>query len=309
VNESESTFPGPAGALFRRSVVPAGPWCSLAIIHGYGDHSGRHLLVMRWLGARGVACHAVDLRGQGRSAGRRGFLRGWDEYVDDLDAFLGLAALREHPPLFLLGHSHGGLVLTAAAIRGLRDVRGCILTSPFFRNRMTVPPVKRLLARAMNPLIPWLRVRTGLSDGMMTSDPAMIADTAADPLVVRMATPRWYFGSLEAQRRVLADAPRFTHPLLLLCGGADPIADVSTAEAFFHSAGSADKTMKVYPGLLHEILREVRREEVSNDILTWLRQRVPGADCDQQGHGHESMPVPPKSEQTADATHSDGRAT
>jgi lysophospholipase len=296
VNESESTFSGPAGALFRRSVVPAAAWCSVAIIHGYGDHSGRHLHVMRWLAGRGIACHGLDLRGQGNSAGRRGFLRRWDEYLDDLDAFLALPALRQHAPLFLLGHSHGGLVLAAAAIRGLGDLRGCILTSPFFRNRMTVPPVKRLVARAMDPLIPWLRVRSGLSDGMMSSDPAMIADTAADPLVMRIATPRWYFGSLDAQRRALADAPRFTRPLLLLCGGADPVADVAAAEVFFHSAGSVDKTIKVYPGLLHEILREVRREEVFSDILSWLRQRVPDAASD-----HE--------EQTADAIHPDGRTT
>ena len=274
--ESESTFPSPAGRLYRRSIVPdSHPRATVAIIHGYGDHSGRHAHVLRFLAEHGVAAHAFDFQGQGRSPGPRGFVRNWEDYLADLDAFLALPDIRSAKPLFLLAHSHGALILCAAAIRGLTaGVTGCILTSPFLRNRMRIPPYKKLLARAINPVLPWLRLRSGLSDGMMTSDPSMIADTKADPLVTRVATPRWYVGSLAAQRRVIESASNFRLPLLMLLGSADPIADIAVAERFFHESGSADKELKTYPGLLHELLRESRRQEVLADILSWLTART-----------------------------------
>ena len=75
ISETQGEFPGTGGMLFRRSARPAKPWTSLGLIHGYGDHSGRHAHFMRWMAERGVACHALDLRGQGRSSGRRGFVR------------------------------------------------------------------------------------------------------------------------------------------------------------------------------------------------------------------------------------------
>ena len=270
-NESECMFTGPAGAMFRRSVTPAESWATLVLVHGYGDHSGRHLPVMRFLAERGVACHALDLRGEGRSAGPRGFVRRWGDYLADVDSFLALPELAATVPRFLLGHSHGGLIVAAAAIRGLPGVAGCVLTSPFFRNRLPVPAYKVAFARLVNPLLPWLRLSSGLSDDMMTSDEAMKADTRADPYVHRIATPRWYLTMLEAQRRVLAGAGRCTTPLLVLCGGDDPIADEAATKAFIDAAGSADKRMKVYPGLRHEILRETSRGEAFSDVAAWLK--------------------------------------
>src|SRR5688500_19660371 len=115
----ESTFPAPGGhMLYRCSVVPAEPALAaarLAVVHGYGDHAGRYVELMTWLAGRGVGCHAFDFRGHGRSTGRRGFVRRWEEHLDDLRAFLDLPELRHDspgdPPLFVLGHSHGGLVV------------------------------------------------------------------------------------------------------------------------------------------------------------------------------------------------------
>lgn len=275
VSEVESSFRGPGGMLHLRTVQPAHPWASAGVIHGYGDHSGRHLPAMWWLAERGVACHAFDFRGQGRSEGRRGFVHQWDEYLDDLDAFLKLPNFDPDQPRFLLAHSHGALVLSAAVERGVSGVAGCILTSPYFAPRFAVPRYKIGLAHLLNPILPWLTVASGLGDEMMTSDPAMRAESKADPLVVRGATPRWYLGSLEAQSRVLAAAGRFTLPLLLLFGSADPIALEAAARAFFESAGSIDKTFKLYPGLLHEILRETTREQVFIEIFNWMRRGDP----------------------------------
>jgi len=303
----EMPFPGPAGSLYLRSALPPDGTpvvARLGIIHGYGDHSGRYANFMRWMAERGVACHAVDLRGQGKSAGRRGYVTRWDDYLDDLRAFVALEALKQRgreslflpqsergsgplsparsekgvlTPLFLLGHSHGGLVLSAGIIAGIGSdgsVAGCVLSSPFFRNRMRVPRSKLLLGRVMEPLVPWLQVPTGLRGEMMTADPEMVAQTLVDPLVTRIATPRWFFGQIKAQERVLENAGKFMLPLLVLIGDADPLADPAGGKLFYERARSTDKTIKVYPAFLHELLREKEREKVFGDVWGWMKSHI-----------------------------------
>jgi alpha-beta hydrolase superfamily lysophospholipase len=274
----EGSFRAGAMRLFRRSVRPAsGAWARLGLLHGYGDHSGRHLHAMRWLAGRGVVCHALDFRGHGLSEGRRGYVRRWEEYLDDLDAFLATDELRPSPSEgapFLLGHSHGALVLAAAGIRGGFDAAGCILTAPYFRSSMHVPWPKVAAARLLTHVAPWAPVPNGLKDEWMSSDPSMVEESGRDPLVVRNATPRWYVTMLRAQEEVLRRAPEFRLPLLVLMGDRDPIADPAAADEFRRAAGSGDARLLRYPEYLHELLREAEREVVLRAILEWLRDRA-----------------------------------
>src|SRR5260370_17291240 len=98
ISEDEGTFRGKGGALFRRSVVPPNPWATIAFVHGYGEHCARYLHFYRWMAERGVACHTFDFRGQGKSAGRRAYVRRWDEYIDHPPTFLPLTPLPPHRP-------------------------------------------------------------------------------------------------------------------------------------------------------------------------------------------------------------------
>lgn len=274
MDESESQLQSDGATLHRWSVAPPAPWATVAFVHGYGDHGRRHAHFLRWLAERGVACHAIDLRGHGRSGGRRGFVRRWDEYLDDVRAFLDEVAKHAAGPTFLFGHSHGGLVAAAAVERGIAaGVKGCVLTAPYFSSKMVVPRAKVMLAKVLDPVVPWVRVGSGLPPEWMTADEGMIADSRADSLVLRSATPRWYLTTLAVQQDVMTRAGEFRVPLLLLFGDADPVADLVTARRFFEAAGATDKTMKVYPGLLHELSREVERETVFNDVLAWLKSR------------------------------------
>src|SRR5579859_2625672 len=128
IDQHEGTFQVGGVTLFRRHIIPRRPWAHLGIIHGYGDHSGRFVHFMKWMAERGVACHGFDLRGQGRSTGRPGYVRRWEDYLDDLSAFLALDELAQARPLFLLGHSHGALVLAVAVIGGRITAQGCVMT-------------------------------------------------------------------------------------------------------------------------------------------------------------------------------------
>src|SRR5438270_186998 len=113
------TIPSGSHRLHHTAVVPPTPhFARLAFLHGYGDHSGRYLHFLQWMAGHGVACHAVDFRGHGRSTGKKAHVNRWDEYLDDLTAFLNIRELSsagdDRTPVFALGHSHGGLIAAAA---------------------------------------------------------------------------------------------------------------------------------------------------------------------------------------------------
>src|SRR5690348_7750839 len=103
VQTSEASLACNGVVLHQWSVAPQTPWATVAFVHGYGDHAGRHAHFLRWLAERGVACHAIDLRGHGRSTGRRGFVKRWEEYLDDVTVFLQRAAQEPTTPVFLSG--------------------------------------------------------------------------------------------------------------------------------------------------------------------------------------------------------------
>lgn len=258
------------------------PIARLAILHGYGDHAGRFVHFMRWMADRRVECHALDFRGHGRSTGRRAYVARWDEYLDDLVAFLAIEELATKtpsptaeavPPLFVLGHSHGGLIAAAAAIAGRLHCRGVILSSPYLDLMMPVPLAKRLAAHVGSWLFPSLAIRSGVADQPLSSDPAMIADTKADPMSLGIATPRWFKTATAAQANVRARAAEFTLPLLMLIPGQDTIANPAASQAFFDHCGSKDKMIRRYEEFRHEILRELGRERAFKDILTFIGSR------------------------------------
>lgn len=285
----ESTFTtsrAPGLTFHRSSVCPADSAAIVArllIVHGYGDHSGRYAQAMNWLAGRGIACHAFDLRGHGRSSGKRAYVRQWAEYLDDLRACLEQPDIeypRHATSLFVLGHSHGGLVVAVAGIRqtlAAPRIAGVILSAPYLVNAFRVPMHKSIVAQISNFCWPSLRVRSGIRPSMGSSDPAMVEESIRDPLMLRCATPRWYVGQRRAQREAMREMNRFTLPLLMLQGDADTIADPRGGKEFHDRAGSPDKTMIVYPGFKHEPLREAARERVYRDIHRWILQRSSAA--------------------------------
>jgi alpha-beta hydrolase superfamily lysophospholipase len=266
--------------LYTRLVRPPQPLAVVGIVHGYGDHSGCYVELMERLAAAGFESHAVDFRGHGRSGGRRGFARRWSDFLDDLETFV--ARLRraaggqlhaEAQPLFLLGQSHGALLLVHAALHGLADIRGMVFTSPYLRFTLPVPPWKLSFGRLIASVAPGFPMPTDIRVEMLTADPAILELARSDPLSLRIVTPGWFFAAQRAQTEALARAPDFRVPLLVVQGGRDPITDPAATEAFYNRLGSEDKTYRCFPDMRHETLREVGRREVGETIVEWLRSR------------------------------------
>lgn len=261
-------------ALYRHVVKPvATPWARVGVVHGYGDHGGRYLHLLKYLAKRGVAASSFDYRGHGRAGGRRAYAKEWGEYLEDLDVFV--ATLEGDGPVFVIAHSHGGLMAAAAGIEGrLPGVRGVVFSAPYFAHGQRVGWPRNAFAAVANRVVPWALVNNGLTPEMLSSDREMIEDSLRDELAIRCATPRWWMTVRAKQAEVMRRAGEFQSPMLMLVAGKDPIALPAAAEAFFETAGSPHKRIERYPEMVHEILRERGRERVFETIVAWMRERA-----------------------------------
>jgi alpha-beta hydrolase superfamily lysophospholipase len=258
--------------LFWQRYTPKAPRATVLVLHGGGDHSGRYPALTAALVRAGYQVALVDLRGHGQSDGRRWHVDAFRENLADLDAFVaklsqdGVAGDR----LFVVGHSHGGLVAALWGMSRGRHVSGFVLSSPYFKLAIAPPTLKVLGAKLAGRVLPWLPVDAGLDLADLTSDEELRRWTDRDPLYGRKTTPRWYEESSRAQGEALRRAPEFKAPLLVLAGGADRIADPAAARRFVAAAGSEDKRVVVYDGFRHEIFNEVRRDEPIREAIAWL---------------------------------------
>lgn len=248
----------------------------ILVVHGFGEHCGRYEHVMRRLHACGYDVCAFDYRGHGRSQGRRSFIIRFAKYLDDLDAFIRFAMSRgaANSKVYLLGHSLGGLIVSSYVLEQPEGIDGIILSSPFLGFKVKVNPAKALLAKVMSGAWPTLALPTELPSSDLSTDEAVGLAYDADPLVNKVATTRWFTETVDQQEMLVRDANRITVPTLLLQAGDDRIADADVAQNFLAVIGAADKELRWYDGMFHEIFNEVRKDEVFNDLEAWLQKHV-----------------------------------
>ena len=264
--------------LFWHTAKAASPVAHVALVHGYAEHLGRHVEITRALVAAGYTAHLIDCRGHGQSGGKRAHVDQFEDYLADLELFL--ARIQEQArglPVFMLGHSHGGLIAARYLLDKPDAVRGAVLSSPYLRLKLQVPALKLMAGKLMARVLPSLPMKNELKVEQLTRDVAIQNATRADPLYQQIATPGWFTASNAAQETVLRRATEFVTPFLLLVGGADPIADPAAGREFFEHATSKDKQHKQYDGLLHELFHEPERDLVFKDVVGWLDERARGA--------------------------------
>jgi alpha-beta hydrolase superfamily lysophospholipase len=246
-----------------------------AIVHGYGEYSGRYLNSANYFVPRGYALYAYDLRGHGQSAGQRGHIDRFSQYLADTDLFLKL--VREQQPgrkVILLGHSVGGLIAAAYALEHPGELTELILSSAFLRFKMKVPVWKMTLGRVLASVMPTFTMSNDVSAELLSHDPAVVAAYDIDPLNHHVATARWGTEIMAAQKQTLDRADELKIPVLVLYAGDDQIADPEGSALFFERARVTDKTRRCYVGYYHETFNEVNKEAVFQDIEAWLAERV-----------------------------------
>ncbi|HYF61082.1 MAG TPA: alpha/beta hydrolase [Burkholderiaceae bacterium] len=259
--------------------APGAPRAAVAMVHGLGEHHGRHEGVRQALHREGFAVAAADLRGFGRSPGARGHVDGWDDYRRDVAAIVGLArSLAEGRPVFLYGHSMGGLIVLDVALRRPEGLAGVVASAPALEPAGPRRPVLEALSRPLAAIAPGRAIELGLDPAGLSTDPAVVEAYRADPLVHGRVSMRWGAEILRTMAEVRAAAPRFPLPLLLLHGDDDPINAPAGSVAFHAACGHPDRTLRRYPGSRHEVHHDVGRRAFERDLVRWIGERAQRAE-------------------------------
>ena len=261
--------------LYWQGWLPPSPRGVLLLCHGLGEHAGRYGNVVDAVVPDGWAVYGLDLRGHGLSGGRRAHIERYADLLADVDVFRRTVVAR-HPglPVVLLGHSMGGQIALAYALDHQDDLAGLVLSAPALAGDVVPKPVVPLL-RALGRVAPRLRP-AGIDVTKISKDPAVVAGYQADRLV-HHGKPTLALGlGIVGQFAVLPERARtLTLPLLLQHGSADALTDPAGTRLLSDTAGSADKTVRWYDGLWHEIYNEPERARPLADLREWLRRTFP----------------------------------
>ncbi|MEO1622919.1 MAG: lysophospholipase [Cyanobacteria bacterium J06632_3] len=255
----------------------------LALVHGLGEHCGRYCAVVKGLTSAGYAVFGFDNQGHGKSEGQRGHINRWQDYRDNIQAFLQLVREQEPTaPLFLMGHSLGGLIVLDYVLRNAKspqfqalNIQGLIVSAPPIQPMDgTATTTRIMLARVLSGLLPRLTLKMGLDGGGLSRDRSVIVQAEEDPLTHPYVTLRWGSETLTTLDWVKAHIHQLSLPILLTHGEADPIIDPAGTKAIFEQIQSPNKTLNIYPDSFHEPHNDLDADRVVADLVDWVNANV-----------------------------------
>jgi acylglycerol lipase len=272
----EDTFTGTGGLrVFYRSWRPAdAARAVVVIVPGFNSHSGYYEWAAGQLTATGVAAYAVDLRGRGKSDGDRFYVESFDEYLSDVDGAVNVARSHEPGlPVFLLGHSAGGVLACLYALEHQARLAGLLCES--FAFQTPAPDFALAALKGLSHLFPHAHV-LHLKNEDFSRDALIIQAMNADPLIANETQPTQTVAELvRADERLKEAFPNITLPVLILHGTADRAARVSGSQMFNDAVGAKDKTLKLYTGGFHDLLNDLDKKTVMADITAWIEAHLP----------------------------------
>jgi alpha-beta hydrolase superfamily lysophospholipase len=260
--------------LFIRSWRPASAARGVvAIVPGFNSHGGYYLWVAEQLTSRNLTVFAVDLRGRGLSEGERFYVDSFADYASDVHAMVTLARARAPGvPVFLFGHSAGGVVSTAYALDHQAELAGLICESVAFQ--VPAPEFALAVIKGLSHVAPHTHVLK-LRNEDFSRDRDVVKFMNQDPLIAHEVQPTKTVAEMvRADERLKRGFPRLTIPVLILHGTKDKATKPSGSRYFFDNAGSSDKTLKLYDGHVHDLLNDLGREIVMRDVARWIEARI-----------------------------------
>jgi alpha-beta hydrolase superfamily lysophospholipase len=245
----------------------------VVLVHGLGEHSGRYDVLAQRLNSWGFAVRGYDQYGHGESGGVRGALPSAGRLIDDLTEVVESTRKRIQPgePLIVLGHSLGGLVAAAAVAQDVITVEALVLSSPAFDAGLN--PLQKFLVATLPGVVPNLTLGNGLDPQFLSHDADVVALYRADPLVHDRISARLARFIADTCPQVLAHAPLWSVPTLLMYAGADRLVRPRGSRAFADGAPARVVTSRCFEDLYHEIFNEVDARPVYDQLRKWLDER------------------------------------
>jgi len=271
--EQKLSGSGGLGIVVRSWRPDTKPRGIVAIVPGFNSHSGYYGWVADQLVAAGYAVHAVDLRGRGKSDGERFYVQQFSDYLSDVDRMMRLAKERDPGlPIVLLGHSAGGVVSCLYALEHQKDLAALVCES--FAFQVPAPDFVLAVLKGISHIAPHAHVLR-LKNEDFSRDPAVVAAMNADPLIAHETQPTQTVAEMvRADERLKESFPSMMLPLFIIHGTLDKATKPSGSQFFYDTAGSKDKTLKLYEGYYHDMLNDVGKEVVMRDIMMWIGEHV-----------------------------------
>jgi alpha-beta hydrolase superfamily lysophospholipase len=263
--------------LYQQSWLPDDETrAALLLVHGLGEHSSRYEHVARHCTRRGFAIYTLDHYGHGKSDGHKGHVQKFSVYLDGVSALLDKIK-QEQPgkPIFLVGHSMGGLIAATYLLDNQANFAGCVLSGPALKTDAAPPGIVLAFNRLLSILVPTAPV-VQLDASAVSRDPEVVRAYVSDPLVFHgKYTSRLVSEMTATMRDTLARSADIRLPVMLLHGEDDALTSPAGSRELFENAGSEDKTLKIYTGLYHEVFNEPEQAQVLADMSDWLEAHLP----------------------------------
>ena len=271
----EERIDGSSGLkLFIRSWRPSERARAVVlIVPGFNAHSGQYGWVAEQLTSHGLAVYAVDLRGRGKSEGERFFVATLSDYVSDVEKLAEVAKAREPGlPVFVLGHSAGGVVACLYTLAHQSELAGLVCES--FAFQVPAPDFALAVLKGLSHLAPHAHVLK-LDNADFSRDPVAVQALNDDPLIANEVQPTQTVAAMViADEQLKKEFPNLKLPVLIIHGTQDRATRPSGSQFFYDTAGSTDKTLKFYEGYFHDPLHDVGKEQVMADIQRWIEKRL-----------------------------------
>ncbi|KZY90038.1 hypothetical protein A3743_07630, partial [Oleiphilus sp. HI0072] len=242
---------------------------AIVISHGWSEHAGRYQCIAEWFVSQGYAVYALDHRGHGQSEGKRGHVRRWSDYAQDLET-LRSTVMEEKQ--YLLGHSMGGMISLHHLLEYPGRFSGVALSGPAADVSIAVPWFTRVIGNTMSFFLPRLSLAHPIEASVVCSDPEVVAAYATDPFNHGKVSARWFTEYLSAVTKLRKQASQIKTPIAIWHGEGDELVEPWVSEHLFDRLEMTNKQRKIVPKALHEILLEPSWPETAKEMKNWLER-------------------------------------
>ncbi|MFX1339939.1 MAG: alpha/beta hydrolase [Promethearchaeota archaeon] len=270
----ENEYEGIAGLkIYYQYWLPDNPKAVLLIVHGFAEHSGRYMNVVKELIPLGYAIYANDHRGHGKSEGIRNYVDSFDQYIEDEKKLYDIIG-QQHPdlPIFMLGHSMGSTIALYFTKKYEHLLKGLILSGVGTDVGGGGVSLLKVVSK-FSEENPTMEIPPNLNAEFLSHDPEVVKAYQTDPLVnADKITARLAFEFFNSLKNVESFVKDLKIDLLVQSGSEDKL--ITGSEKLENLFMMGDKTIIIYEGLYHEVYNEVEQErkKVLTDLRNWLEK-------------------------------------